>query len=64
MTSNERYDSRRRPAIAMRWEVKIATGREGELLGREQAAAIRRVLAWVASTRSSQEQADGAAGSH
>lgn len=48
----------------MHWEVKIATGREGELLAREQAAAIRQVLAWVARTRSSQEQAGGTGGSH
>lgn len=48
----------------MHWEVKIAAGREGELLAREQAAAIRQVLAWGASTRSSQGQAGGTGGSH
>ncbi len=47
----------------MRWEAKIATGREGELLAREQAAAIRQVLTRAASTRSGQEQAGGTAGS-
>jgi len=50
--------------MAMHGGVKVAAGREGELLARKQAAAIRRVLAWVASTRSSQEQAGGTGGSH
>jgi hypothetical protein len=50
--------------MAVHEEVKVAAEREGELLARERAAAIRRVLACVASTRSSQEQAGGTGGSH
>jgi hypothetical protein len=37
--------------LTMQWEVKVATGQEGKLLAREQAAAIREILAWMARKR-------------
>ncbi len=36
----------------MAFEIRRAEGAEGEALAREQAAAIREVLAWIARRRS------------
>jgi len=45
----------------MHWEVKIATGQHGRLLAREQATAIREVLAWVTRERSRDNEPDDSA---
>jgi len=37
--------------LVMEFEARIATGKAGERLALEQAAAIREVLAWIASKR-------------
>ena len=46
----------------MQWEVKVATGQHGRLLAREQAAAIREVLARVARERSRDDMPGDSAG--
>jgi hypothetical protein len=43
-------------------EIKIATGQQGRLLAREQAAAIREVRTWIARERPRQDEPDGRAG--
>ena len=44
--------------LTMQWEAKVATGQHGKLLAREQAAAIREVLAWIARERSQDDEPD------
>lgn len=39
--------------LVMEFEARVATGKAGEALAREQAAAIREVLAWIARNRES-----------
>ena len=39
--------------LVMEFEARVATGKVGEALAREQAAAIREVLAWIARNRES-----------
>lgn len=39
------------PPLAMQFEAQVATGKAGEALALEQAAAIREVLAWIACNR-------------
>ena len=46
----------------MEFEARVATGKAGEALAREQAAAIREVLAWIARNRESGNNDQGPAG--
>ncbi|HUN38495.1 MAG TPA: hypothetical protein VMU95_41425 [Trebonia sp.] len=39
--------------LVMEFEARVATGKADEALAREQAAAIREVLAWIARNRES-----------
>jgi hypothetical protein len=39
--------------LVIEFEARVATGKTGEALAREQAAAIREVLAWIARNRES-----------
>lgn len=39
--------------LVMEFEARVVTGEAGEALAREQAAAIREVLAWIARNRES-----------
>jgi hypothetical protein len=48
--------------LVMEFEARVATGKAGEALAREQAAAIREVLAWIARNRESGNDDQGPAG--
>jgi len=47
----------------MEFEAKVATGKDGEMLALEQAAAIREVLAWIARNRGRNDGGHDHAGS-
>ena len=57
-------DTREGRPLTMHWEIKVATEQHGCLLAREQAAAIREVLAWIARERSRHDEPDDSAGNH
>jgi hypothetical protein len=48
--------------LVMEFEARVATGKAGEALALEQAAAIRQVLAWIARNRESSDGGHNPAG--
>ena len=55
-------DARGGRPLTMHWQIKVASGQHGRLLAREQAAAVREVLAWIARERSPDDEPDDNAG--
>lgn len=49
--------------LVMEFEARVATGKDGEMLALEQAAAIREVLAWIARNRGRNDGGHDHAGS-